>query len=110
MPFVKDDPNINRAGRPRGTLSITSAIRRKLQEMPEGQDKTYLEFLVEKILKKAVIEGDQPTIKNIWNYIDGLPQESMDITTGGKPFPIIDIHAVSTNNSDKEDTEIEEKD
>ena len=75
----------NLKGKPKGIgLSITSKIKQELEKCPEGKDKkTYLELLVRKILKKAIIDGDQVMIKSIWNYIDGLPKENLDITSGG---------------------------
>jgi hypothetical protein len=80
MPFTKDDPNINRNGRPKGSVSITSAIKKELEKCPEGQDKaTYLDLLVKRIMKKAIMEGDQQTIKQIWNYVDGLPKQDIQI-------------------------------
>lgn len=80
MPFKKGDPNINRKGRIDGSISLTSAIKRELQKCPEGYDKrTYLELLVKRIIKKAVIDGDAVTIKQIWNYIDGLPKQNINL-------------------------------
>jgi len=80
-PFVKGDPRINREGRPPGSFSITEIIKKKLQELPKGErTKTYVVQLVEKILDKAIKDGDQPTQKMIWNYIDGLPKGTLDLT------------------------------
>ena len=92
----------NPDGKQPGTLSITAEVKKKLQEVPEGKTKTYLSCLIEQIMKKAVIEGDQQTIKQIWNYIDGMPQQNTDITTGGKPLPM--LYAISNNESHAEDT------
>jgi hypothetical protein len=70
-------------GRPKGSgISITTEIKRKLEEIPEGKDKTYLHYLIEKIIKKAIIDEDQQTIKQIWNYIDGMPPQ--DFNLGGQ--------------------------
>lgn len=63
-------------GRPKG-ISITEEIRKKLAEVPEGQKKTYLEILILKILKKAISDEDEQMIKQIWNYIDGMPKQSI---------------------------------
>lgn len=79
-PFKKNDPRINREGRPKGSgISITTEIKRKLKERPPGEDKTtYLELLINRILKQAIQDGDQQMIKNLWNYIDGLPRQTID--------------------------------
>ena len=69
-------------GRPEGAgVSITTAIKRELEKVPEGQKATYLELLVKKILKKGIVEGSDQTIKQIWNYIDGMPKQEIEQTT-----------------------------
>jgi hypothetical protein len=73
----------NPAGRPEGSISVVSAIKKKLQECPEGKQKTYLHYLVEKIMKKAVIDDDVSMIKDIIDRVDGKPQQRTDITTDG---------------------------
>lgn len=65
-------------GRPAGSVSITMAIKNKLMEIPEGKKKTYLALLIDRILVKAIAEGDPQTIKLIWNYIDSLPKERFE--------------------------------
>jgi len=81
--FTKGNPG---GGRPKGSgVSITTAIKRELEKRPEGSDKsTYLEMLVKRIMKKAIMDGDQQMITKIWNYVDGMPKQSTDITTGGE--------------------------
>lgn len=75
----------NPNGRPAGTgLSITTEIKRKLREVPKGQKKTYLQQLIQTIMDKAIKEKDSKTIKQIWNYIDGLPKQSVDVTSNGE--------------------------
>jgi hypothetical protein len=74
LPGNTANPN----GRPTGP-SITAAIKRKLEEMPEGADKTRLDQLVEVVLKKALEDEDEKTIKQIWNYVDGLPKAQFGI-------------------------------
>ena len=81
--FVKGksgNPECIGVGRPKGAgISITTEIKRKLHEIPEGQKKTYLEMLILKILKKAISDEDSIMIKQIWNYIDGMPKEHMEL-------------------------------
>ncbi|MCX6720280.1 MAG: DUF5681 domain-containing protein [Candidatus Staskawiczbacteria bacterium] len=64
----------NLAGRPPGSVSITARIKEKLLEVPdENLKKSYLDLLIEKILKKALVNGDAQIIKQIWSYVDGPP-------------------------------------
>lgn len=78
MPFTKGDPNINRNGRPKGSLSITAEIKKKLEEIPEGEEKTNLEQLIDIIINRAVKEGDDKMVDRLWKFVDGLPKQSID--------------------------------
>jgi len=74
----------NPAGKPKGTISITTEIKNKLKEIPQGEKKTWLELYLTSILQKATKEKDVQMIKTIWNYVDGLPKQSVDLTSKGK--------------------------
>lgn len=74
----------NPAGRPKGSYSVVEMIKNKLKEIPEGKNKTYGEYFIEQIMKKIVVEGDVTMMKDIINRIDGMPQQSVDMTTLGK--------------------------
>lgn len=102
MPFVKDDPNINRNGRPPGTKNFTTKVREALAKIADGKEYTYEEALIKSVLKKAIVDGDSTMQRIIWNYLDGLPAQRVDVTSDGKPIPIL-AHVFS-NNSDKENT------
>lgn len=86
MPFVKDDPNINRDGRPLGSKNFTTKVKEALEKIADGKDYTYEEAFIKSILKKAIVDGDASTQRLIWNYLDGMPHQSTDITSGGKPL------------------------
>jgi len=76
-PGQSGNPN----GRPKGSgISITTAIKKELEKVPKGQTATYLELIVKRILKNAIEDGDQNAIKQIWNYIDGMPKQSIETT------------------------------
>jgi hypothetical protein len=77
--------NLGGPGRPKG-LSITSLVRAELDKAPEDEESTYAELLIRQLLKKAIVDGDHPTQKLIWNYIDGLPQASLDVTSDNRPI------------------------
>jgi uncharacterized protein YpuA (DUF1002 family) len=68
----------NPKGRPPGSISITTEIKKRLQEMPDGQKKTYLELLINRILKLGVVDGNEQMIKVIWNYVDGMPNQLLE--------------------------------
>jgi len=71
--------NLN--GRPKG-ISITSMVKDKLKECPEGTDKkTYADLVIQAILKKALKDNDTNMLKTIWSYIDGMPTQKI----GGDP-------------------------
>ena len=73
----------NPKGRPKGSLSITDAIRSKLGEVADGEKKTYLELILKRILDKAIKDNDTQTLKLLWNYVDGLPHQSLDVEQKG---------------------------
>ena len=76
--FGKGNPG---CGRPKGSFSITEMIKKKLQEVPEGHEKTYAQQLIEAILNKAIAEQDTRVIKQIWNYMDGMPNQKITFDT-----------------------------
>ena len=81
----------NPDGRPVGSFSLVEILKAELQKCPEGQDKrTYADLIVKRMLKDAIEKGDQQQIKLIWNYIEGMPKQAMDITTNGKSLNEID--------------------
>ena len=81
----KEGESGNPNGRPKGSgISITTEVKRKLEEVPQGQKATYLQLLISRIMKQAIQDGDQQMIKQIWNYIDGMPKQATDITSGGE--------------------------
>jgi len=73
----------NPKGRPKGSVSITQAIKAKLQEVYPGSDvkekKTYLDKIVEEIFKNAIEKGDARSQKDIWSFIDGQPKAGIDL-------------------------------
>lgn len=90
----KEGVSGNPGGRPPGILSITNLIRTELEKVPElknkdGVDlnpekKKWVELFMMRMLQQAIATGDRATQKLIWNYMDGLPKGSLDLTSGGE--------------------------
>lgn len=92
--FLPGNPG---GGRPKGSgISITTEIKKKLEECPEGQKATYLQLLINRIMKQAIQDGDQQMITKIWNYVDGMPKQTLDQNIN-IPTPILD--GLHNNNS-----------
>lgn len=93
MTFVKDDPNINREGRPKDSFSLVGMIKSKLKEVPEGQKETYAALIVKKYLHKALIEGDRTLLRDLIDRVDGKALQRLANADGSNlaPTPIMEI-------------------
>lgn len=100
-PGQSGNPN----GRPKG-ISITEMVKSALEEIEPKTKKPWKDLIIKRILLKATNDGDTNMLKAIWSYIDGMPKQSTDITSGGRPIPImaVDTH-VSSDDSDTENSE-----
>lgn len=78
----------NPNGRPKKEDSLTEVMRTYLQEIPEGQTRTRKELFVDKSFQKAS-EGDPTFAKLVWNYIDGMPKQAVDVTSGGEKLSTV---------------------
>jgi len=81
MPKFEKGQSGNPNGRPVGAKSLTTKVKEALLKIADGKDYTYEEALIKSILKKAIVDGDSNMIRLMWNYIDGMPQQ--DINMGG---------------------------
>jgi len=86
-PFKKGQSG-NPKGRPKGSISLTSIIKKKLQELTPDGKRQALEMLADNIIQDALDSSDKMRTL-IWAYLDGLPKQGMDITSGGEPMGII---------------------
>jgi hypothetical protein len=69
-------------GRPKKGESLTELMKAFLEGVPPDKKKTYKQLFIMKVYKKAM-DGDIAAIKMIWNYVDGMPQQKMDVTSQG---------------------------
>jgi len=100
----------NPAGRPKGSFSLVEMIKKKLQEIPEGKDKTYAEYFVEQIMKKSVIEGDTSMMKDMINRVDGMPRQNIGLDGGAEGLPINILNNVLSNDINEKDNKPQTED
>lgn len=80
--WFKPGQSGNPEGKPKGALSITSAMRKRLDEevtLDSGEKKKYLDLLVAKTFDLILREGDSSLLKELWHYIDGMPAQSIKV-------------------------------
>lgn len=78
----------NPKGRPPVQESLSELMREFLQQAPPNQKKTYKQLFIDKTYHKAVVEGDAASIKLIWQYLDGMPKQSIDHTSMGEKISL----------------------
>jgi len=74
---------LNPAGKPKGTKHLTTLLFTALQKQAKD-GKTYQDLLVERILNDAIIKGKGDIIKLAMNYVDGMPDQAIDISSQGE--------------------------
>ena len=78
-------------GRPKDSISLTSAIKRRLRELTPDGKREAIEMLADNIIQDALDSSDNMR-KLIWNYIDGLPKQSIELEGKGEiPIRVISI-------------------
>lgn len=95
--FHTNPERINREGRPK-RKTLTELIHAKLDDTPGAWD-----AIVSTVIQKVIKDKEKEIIKTFWAYTDGLPKQSVDLTTGGLPLPLLTgIADVSANSGTKE--------
>jgi hypothetical protein len=95
IPFVKNDPRINRKGRPKKGQTMTDILnwaldqKRKITDDKTGKEKSLLlrHMLAEKLISKAVDDGDVAAIKYIYDRLDGRPKETIEMSEKRNEIP-----------------------
>lgn len=92
-------------GAPKGAVSLKGLLREHLEGIDPTEKESRAHKFIAKVFNQA-LKGDPTAQKLIFNYIEGLPQAVLDVTSGGKPLPI--LGGLSTHNSDETDSSPEE--
>jgi hypothetical protein len=71
-------PSLNPGGRPKGSYSIMTILRKKMEEIPLGQTKEWGHQIADIILDEAVVNRKSDMLKLIVNYMDGMPNQKVD--------------------------------
>lgn len=82
LPGVSGNPE----GKPKGVRHITTLVKDalvKIGKTENGEGMKYETALVQKIIHKAIIDGDNAMIKLIWNYLDGMPKQTIEMDDKG---------------------------
>jgi hypothetical protein len=87
--FGYNPGNRNNNGRPPKGYSITDMMRKlvasKVKDKKTGEMVEIREALGKSIIAKA-LAGDTTAQKLVWSYMDGMPIQTTDLTSGGRPL------------------------
>ena len=72
-PFEKDDPRINRQGRPKKGAALTDILNFKL-DLVHKAGKLKREAIAERLIEVA-LEGDVAALKYVFDRMDGRPTQ-----------------------------------
>lgn len=78
--LFKEGQSGNPAGRPKGTYSLVTILKRKLQEIIKDKGIEAGEELVKIWLEKAINKKEFDAIKEVIRYIDGMPPQTLQLT------------------------------
>ena len=80
--FQKDDPRINRNGRPKKGESLTDILRELggIADVSTEKGKIERRQAIANRLWQMAIAGDLAAIKMIYDRIDGSPRQSVEMT------------------------------
>ncbi len=105
-PGQSGNPN----GRPKGTFSLLTILKNKLEETPNGYNKTNAERLIETMINLAIERKNDQQIKNILQYVEGMPKGSgFNVDKAVIVQPILGGNSVRVDNSDQENNGIKQE-
>ena len=78
----------NPEGRPEGSISLTTEIKKRLLVLSPDQKRTALEWLADNIIQDA-LDSNNKMRQLIWNYLDGLPKLPIEHSGDWQPIQIV---------------------
>lgn len=91
-------------GRPKGSLSLISIIKERLEQVGPDGKRTIAEHFVDNLLQDAM-GLDTQSRKLLMQYIEGMPMQKSEVDIGFKPTPL--LNAIRDNVSSPQDTQAE---
>ncbi len=86
MVFCPGDPNINRKGKPKGSISIVARLRKKLREFVKDstgstneQKRQFVDELLDEWINQAMVEKNFNALREMVRYIDGMPKQKIEM-------------------------------
>jgi hypothetical protein len=80
----------NPAGRPKKEQCLTETLRKIADEPLTPEGLTRREALARLLWDKALVDGDMPAIKYLYDRVDGLPVAKQEISgTDGEPLEVM---------------------
>jgi len=89
-----ENNNANPKGRPKGK-TLKEWLKDRLAVMTDEEREEWL-----KVISKDLQ----------WRMAEGNPHQTGDITSAGKPIPILNLNEIHKNNGNDQDTETDQKD
>jgi len=96
----------NPGGRPKKDWTWSGLLEQVANEIEPKSGKPFKELVTRRLWVEAV-NGNLGAQKEIMNRMEGMPTQNTDLTSGGKPIPILSSKDVSENNSDEETGEVD---
>lgn len=92
--FDKRPQDINKDGAPKGNRHMSTRLMEAITAISD-QDGTQDDKAILKALISNAKKGDVQSIKLIFNYLDGLPTQAIDVTSQGEKLEGVTITMVN---------------
>lgn len=69
-------------GAKRLPFKLASILKDQLQRVSPDKQKLYAQLFIETLMEKAFDEGDMQAYKLIFQYVDGMPKQQVEVETG----------------------------